>query len=310
MIAVENISGPVAYHGEGPVWSDSWGGVRWMDATRGDVLTLKPGGIKRLHIDDSYLAFMRPQQGGGYVAAGAKHLYMSEHPDTVPDRSFPLIGHERARINEGGTDRQGRLFAGSADLPGNEAQGVLLRIDTGDGNPAVSLALSGVSASNGIDFSPDGTRAYYVDSLTRQIDVFDYQEGLLVNRRNFARFEVEDGLPDGLTVAQDGSVWVGMWGGYCVRGFDSMGTPISVITLPVPQVTACTFGGPDLSLLYITTSALGLNTGNGDSDGSLFVCSPGVNGIPVTPFANQQSSGSREAERSQPLGSSLGAWFT
>lgn len=290
MITAENISGPVACHGEGPIWSESWGGLRWMDATRGDVLSLNPEGISRLHIDDNYLAFMRPQQAGGYVAAGAQHLYLSAHPDTVPDRSIRLIDHQRARINEGGTDRRGRLFAGSADLPGNEAQGILLRIDPGPDDLVVSPALSGVSASNGIDFSPDGTRAYYVDSLTRKIDVFDYQEGLLVNRRAFARFEAEDGLPDGLTVSGDGSVWVGMWGGYCVRGFDSLGALVSVITLPVPQVTACTFGGTDLSLLYITTSALGLNTGNRDSDGSLYVCSPGVTGIPVTPFGDQESS--------------------
>lgn len=285
MIAIETVTGPVAEHGEGPVWSPLWGGLRWMDAARGDILTLNSDGLTRFSLNDGYAAFTRPRVNGGYVAAGARHIFFSSDPHTPPESSLELFGHSRARLNEGGTDRHGRLFAGSMDIDGHIGQSAVFLIDPSSGTPRVSTAFTGVQVSNGIDFSPDGTLAYYVDSLTRQIDVFDFASGTLANRRPFVRFEEDDGLPDGLTVDSDGGVWVAMWGGSCVRGYDREGRLVMILELPVPQVTACTFGGEELNLLFITTSRLGLTPERGASDGSLYVCEPGPRGIPVTPFA-------------------------
>jgi uncharacterized protein YdhG (YjbR/CyaY superfamily) len=41
----EQVTDPVAYHGEGPVWSGHWGGLRWMDMLAGDndLGHLRPG---------------------------------------------------------------------------------------------------------------------------------------------------------------------------------------------------------------------------------------------------------------------------
>ena len=57
----------------------------------------------------------------------------------------------------------------------------------------------------------------------------------------------------------------------------------AVVELPTPHVTACTFGGPGLDELYITTSA---ENREGDPlAGSLFRVVPGVRGRPVREFA-------------------------
>ena len=40
----EQVTGPVTYHGEGPVWSERWGGLRWVDMLAGDVLSLAADG--------------------------------------------------------------------------------------------------------------------------------------------------------------------------------------------------------------------------------------------------------------------------
>lgn len=285
MIAVEALTGPVAEHGEGPVWSPLWGGLRWMDAARGDILTLSSDGVTRFSLNDGYAAFTRPRVNGGYVAAGARHLFFSSDPHSAPESSLELFGHSRARLNEGGTDRDGRLFAGSMDTDGHIGQSAVFLVDPSSGTPHVSTAFTGVQVSNGIDFSADGTLAYYVDSLTRRIDIFDYDSGTLGNRRPFVSFRDGDGLPDGLTVDSDGRVWVAMWGGSCVRGYDPEGSLSMVIDLPVPQVTACTFGGKDFKSLFITTSRWGLTSERGAPDGSLYVCEPGSQGVPVTPFA-------------------------
>jgi hypothetical protein len=48
---VDEVTGPIAFHGEGPVWSSRWGGLRWLDMLAGDMLTLRAdGSVERRHV--------------------------------------------------------------------------------------------------------------------------------------------------------------------------------------------------------------------------------------------------------------------
>jgi len=58
-----------------------------------------------------------------------------------------------------------------------------------------------------------------------------------------------------------------------------------VIELPVTKVTACTFGGPNLDELFITTSREDLAPGDEPLAGSLFRAAPGVEGQPTRVYA-------------------------
>jgi sugar lactone lactonase YvrE len=100
---------------------------------------------------------------------------------------------------------------------------------------------------------------YYVDSATRRIDVLDYDRatGAATNRRTVV--EVDRGLPDGLCVDASGAIWVALWGGAAVRRYTPDGRLDTEIELPVGQPTACAFGGPDLTDLYVTTARTGLS---------------------------------------------------
>ena len=140
-----------------------------------------------------------------------------------------------------------------------------------------------VTVSNGLDWSPDGSLAYYDDTHTHRTDVFDWSAATgLTGRRPFVRF-ADDERPDGLTVDGDGGVWIAFYGGSAVRRYTADGRLDAVIELPTPNVTACTFGGPDLDQLFITTSAQGRE---GDPvAGSLFRADVGVRGMPVREFA-------------------------
>jgi sugar lactone lactonase YvrE len=92
--------------------------------------------------------------------------------------------------------------------------------------------------------------------------VFDdeYESGLS-NRRSFVELARDDGRPDGLTVDADGGVWVALNHSGTVRRYTPAGTLDAVVEVPARQVTACAFGGPDLTDLYITTSREGLAEG-------------------------------------------------
>lgn len=278
----ENVTGPIAHHAEAPVWSTGWGGLRWVDGDAGDLLTLRADGVTRQHVDDEYLAFARPRANGGLVAVGARTLYLADADGDDFRAAATLLDDPRVRMNDGCCDPRGRLLAGSMAYDAAADAGIVLRIDA---DLTATTVLPRTTISNGVGFAPDGRRAYYVDTLSHRIDVFDVAEGELRGRRVFARIPEQQGLPDGLTVAADGSVWVALWGGSAVHGYDSAGVHIATVELPVPQVSACTFGDDDLGTLYITTSAQGLPADHGTPAGSLFSVRPGVHGIPVTPFA-------------------------
>src|SRR3954452_925842 len=75
----------------------------------------------------------------------------------------------------------------------------------------------------------------------------------------------------------------GAAGGGAPRRYTADGRLDAVVELPTPQVTACTFGGPELDQLFITTSA---ENREGDPvAGSLFRADVGVPGLPVRKFA-------------------------
>ena len=78
-------------------------------------------------------------------------------------------------------------------------------------------------------------------------------------------------------------VWLAHWGGARVTCFSMDGKRIGYIPLPVPQVTSCAFGGPDLSTLYITTAARNLDRNEYPLAGALFRVQTNTSGA-ASPF--------------------------
>lgn len=277
----ENVTGPVAFHGESPCWSESWGGLRFVDALAGDLLTLDGSGVRRLQTGERAASFVRPRARGGYVIGTVDGLALADSADTKTTTQMPLLNTTNEVMNDGGTLPDGRLIAGAMTADGAFSAPLFLI----DADLSHRVLADDVACSNGFAVSPNETRAYYVDSLAWRIDTFDLIDGEPTNRRPFATVTPEDGLPDGLTVDRDGNIWVALWGAGQVRAYDEAGRHIETIELPTPNVSACTFGGDDLGTLYITTSRQRIDD-SGDTDaGSLFQVRAGTSGLPVVPFA-------------------------
>lgn len=275
---MEQVTPPIAYHAEGPVWSERWGGLRWVDMHAGDVLSLDAAGeVVRRHVG-AVAAALRPRRGGGSIIA-VERGFTLEAPDGELCALGELWADPRLRMNEGGCDPAGRFYCGSTAYDQAPGAAALHRLDP-DGS--VGVVLEGLTISNGIEWSPDGSLAYYVDTPTGRIDVFDY-DGELRDRRPFAA--IESGHPDGLTVDAEGGVWVALYDGGAVRRYDPHGRLDAVIEVRAAKVTACTFGGRELDELFITTSREGLPDGADPLGGSLFRARPGVRGRPVREYA-------------------------
>jgi sugar lactone lactonase YvrE len=274
----EQVTDPVAHHAEGPVWSDRWGGLRWVDMLAGDVLSLAADGtVARRHVGD-VAAALRPRSGGGAVIA-VERGFALEGADGTLTPLEPVWSDPGVRMNEGGCDPDGRFWCGSMAYDQRPGAAALYRLDP-DGQ--VHRVLEGVTISNGLDWSPDGSLAYYDDTATHRVDVFDYdRETGLTARRPFVRLP-DDRNPDGLTVDAEGGVWVALWGGSAVQRHSAEGAVDERIDLPVTNVTSCCFGDSDLGTLYVTTARRGAHE---PLAGALFACRPGVTGLPATPFA-------------------------
>lgn len=277
----EQVTDPVTYHGEGPVWSPSWGGLRWVDMLAGDVLSLgADGAVARRHVSE-IVAAVRPRRGGGAVL-GIERGFALEDADGTLTRLPPLWDDEGVRMNGGGCDPEGRFYCGSMAYDQRPGAGTLHRLDQ-DG--ATAAVLEGVTVSNGLDWSPDGARAYYADTPTSRIDVFDHDPDRgLHGRRPFAAIP-DGGLPDGLTVDEHGGLWVALADRGQVWHFSAVGVHDEVVEVPVGMVTACTFGGAQLDQLFITTSRENLPPDADPLAGSLFRADVGVRGLPVRGFA-------------------------
>jgi sugar lactone lactonase YvrE len=277
----DQVTGAVSFHGEGPVWSAGWGGLRWVDMLAGDVLSMADDGtIGRRHVG-AVAAALRPRIGGGAVIA-VERGFALEEPDGSLTTLDPLWTTDQVRMNEGGCDPDGRFYCGSMAYDQRAGAASVFRLDP-DG--AVTVVLTGVTISNGLEWSPDGSLAYYNDTATHRIDVFDYDgETGLSARRPFVQLP-DDGNPDGLTVDAAGGVWVALYGSGAVHRYAPDGTLTEVVELPTPQVTACTLGGPQLDQLFITTSRENLPPGEDPLAGSLFRADVAVPGRPVREFA-------------------------
>jgi sugar lactone lactonase YvrE len=279
MAQIEQITDTVAYHGEGPVWSPRWGGLRWVDMLAGDVLHLTGAGeVQRRHVGE-IAAVVRPRRGGGAVI-GIERGFALEEPDGAVAALDELWADPSVRMNEGGCDPDGRFYCGSMAYDQRTGAAALYRLDP---DRTARRVLDGLTVSNGLEWSPDGSLAYHNDTATHTIAVYDYdRETGLTGRRVLASLEFR---PDGLTVDAEGGVWTALSDGGAVRRYTPDGRLDAVIEVPARKVTACTFGGERLDELFITTSREGLQPGDDPLAGALFRTTPGVTGLPVREFA-------------------------
>lgn len=274
----ERLTDSICYHGEGPCWSPTWGGLRWVDMLAGDVLQRsEDGAITRIPTPSQVVACVRPAAGGGAVMALEKGFGREDADGMIT--ALPPLWSEPVRMNEGAVAPDGSFLCGSMAYDQRRGAAAMWRLHP-DGRS--ERLFGGLTISNGLAFTADGARAFFVDTPSGRVDLFDWDdEAGLVERRPFVDLATEDGHPDGLCLDAEGNVWVAMNGGGQVLGLDAAGAVAERIEVGARQVTACTFGGEDLATLFITTSRENLPAEEDPAAGSLFAATPGVTGDPT-----------------------------
>eukprot|EP00980_Cylindrotheca_fusiformis_P012115 scaffold2927_cov143-Cylindrotheca_fusiformis.AAC.5 len=283
--------------GESPVWSDRDQCLYWVSAPEEEIWAWNLHGqpYRRLMGTTLGCVVLKAGAPGSIVLGGERAmLQLDISPSTRDFASGPSVLCERpdrastTRPNDGRVDRQGRWVFGMynnyhrAGATAGENNAGLFRLD-GATMEYEEILDYRFRVSNCICFTGDGTTMFFCDTPTRKVYAFDYsntRNGKLSNRRLIWTVPPNlDGGPDGAQVDADGCIWIALSGGSrVVRVNPSTGLVDHIVHLPVKSPTSCTFGGPNLDELFITT--------RGPDGGGLYrVKMPyGIRGLPEPEF--------------------------
>jgi len=274
--------------GEGIQWNADHGRLWWTDI-HGKALwscDADGGSVETLALPERLGCFAFDPQNK-ILAAFESGLFRW---DIEKDRRELIAAFEPdkpdTRTNDGRCDRQGRFLMGGIDEVGLTPMSSVIRYD----GQNVETVLTDVRCTNSICFSQDGKWMYFADSPTRTIKRFAYDtgSGAMSAPETFVTVSETGGVPDGACIDADGGLWSARFSGAVVQQILPDGTDGMTIDVGVPQVTCACFGGDDLDRLYITTGRENMGETElreAPLSGALFVCEPGVRGLPEARFA-------------------------
>ena len=274
-------------------------GVRW-DARRGELLrldilagrvyrdrVLDDGSLTPVHVYElpGTVGMIAPIQGdhGWLLGAGRGFVHLATDGTR---RSIAEVAPPATRMNDGACDAQGRFWAGTIADDHHPGGGALYRMDH---HGRTELMLDELTISNGIDWSPDGTTMYLVDSGPRVVHAFafDGDRGTISAGRVLIEVAEEVGAPDGMTVDAAGDLWVAIYGAGQVQRYSPTGLLREVHDVPAKQTTCCAFAGTGLHRLYVTTATEGWTDQQRSDEpaaGLVYRLDTDATGRPATPF--------------------------
>lgn len=257
--------------GEGPLWHDTTRTLLWVDIPAGRVYRYNP------EDDSNIVVYEHHGMIGGYTiqrddslllfaSDGAILHLVNDRVEAVVPRIEEMAG---SRFNDVIADPEGRVFCGTMPLA-NDAPARLYRLDT-DGS--LHLVFDDLTLSNGMGFSPDLSTFYLTDSNTQRIYRMPYDRatGQLGEREVLVQIPEGEGVPDGMAVDEEGTIWSARWGGSAIFRYSAEGELLETFPMPVNKVTSVTFAGDGYDEAYATSGG-GQDRGpeNGELAGSLF----------------------------------------
>ena len=267
--------------GEGPFWDSKRSRLHWVDIIGKKIISqnLDGSNIHALEVDGNPGCVVLSDDGT--MVAGVDNQISSLDGGGNLLRILADTNEGSGlRFNDGKCDPSGRFWVGSMDRKEKNKLGSLYSWNSIEG---LVNREQGVTVSNGMGWSPDNSLFYYIDSPTREVSVYDFDlsTGSINNKRRFISFSEEDGFPDGMTIDNEGRLWIAFWGGSKIMCVNPDSKAIEeVVSFPVSKITSCAFGGEKMDQLFITSAKVQVNEKDEPMAGKTFVVSLGVKGLP------------------------------
>jgi sugar lactone lactonase YvrE len=248
--------------GEGAIWNHKEQVFWWVDIEKGQLNIYDPRtGKNKSYEMGQRIGTVVPATDGTAVVALEDGIYTYDFGSgELVFRSRPGNHAGSIRFNDGKCDPAGRLWAGTMGMGGNiRYKAYLYRFDH---DFTAHTMLDSITISNGICWSADKKKMYYIDTPTMKIKEYDYDDvtGAILFSRVAVEIPQGTGGPDGMCIDAGGRLWVALYGGSAVCCFDpATGALLQKVKVPAPNVTSCAFTGKGLNTLYITTASQGMD---------------------------------------------------
>jgi sugar lactone lactonase YvrE len=246
--------------GEGPVWDAKRREIYWIDILNGAVHQYAfDTDAHRIYPAHELIGSLAITENGDFIVALKSGIAFMDRQTGALKRAINPENHlSNNRFNDGKCDPHGRFWAGTMSLSEEPNAGSLYVFEQGK----IERKVENLTISNGLAWSLDHKTLYFIDTPTFEVTAFDYEKttGNIKNRRVAFKISKKDGYPDGMTIDTEGCLWIAHWDGWQVtRWQPETGEKLLSIALPVARVTSCTFGGNDLTDLFITSASVGLS---------------------------------------------------
>jgi len=270
--------------GEGAIWNYKTGELMWVDIKKEILNIYNPASaFNKEMFTGQMIGTVVPAESGNALVALQKGIYFFDiETGSKKLLAAPEPDKPANRFNDGKCDPSGRFWAGTISTKGEREVAALYRFDP---DTSIHKMVDKVSISNGIVWSGDKTKMYYIDTPTHKVMAYDYDDttGEISNPRVALTIPNELGGPDGMTIDENDNLWIALWGGSAVGCWNpESGELIDKIEVPAKNVTSCAFGDNDLGTLYITSARQ--NTSPEELEkwphaGGVFKFRPGVKGV-------------------------------
>jgi sugar lactone lactonase YvrE len=245
--------------GEGPCWDIEKQLLYWVDINEKKVHIHHPekNENREIQLDQQVGAIVLRKSGGAILAMEKGFYELNLETNSLNQIADPESHLPENRFNDGKVDPAGRFWAGTMSQSVKEGEGSLYCLHT---DLTVEKKVSDLTISNGLAWSSDHRFMYLIDSPTGKVTCYTYDlaTGTITDPKTVITFPEGVGGPDGMTIDDEGMLWIAHWGGSKVSRWDpNTGEQLDEIRVPVKNVTSCTFGGKNLDELYITTAREG-----------------------------------------------------
>jgi sugar lactone lactonase YvrE len=278
--------------GESPVWSVKEQALYWVDISLRKINRLSfPNLSLTAWTCPEMVACIAPNFDLNYLIVGAQSGVFKF---TIIDNlgftfeSIASVTHdcEGMRFNDGRLDRRGRFLAGTMVMNMSLAKpfGGIYSLSGELKSPVLKQQLKGFLTPNGMAFSPDGSLMYLSDSHPKSQNIwsfkYDNDSGEISDRKLFFDMSHIPGRPDGAAVDVDGCYWICGNDAGVVYRITPEGVIDQTFNLPIKKPAMCSFGGPNLDTLFITSiRPLGIDLSDQPLAGGLFSIKTSTQGI-------------------------------
>ncbi|XP_063410483.1 regucalcin-like isoform X1 [Mytilus trossulus] len=246
--------------GEGPHWDEATHTLYFVDniAQRVFSWNYKTKEVQKIQLD-KYVGFIIPRAKNGHVIGYGNTISALDWDTKNVSLITEVDTNVATNVNDAKCDARGRLWFGTLGVEiSADGKGSLFCLYT-DGT--VKKQMEKIAISNGLTWTCDNKRMYYIDSIPGKVYGMDYdiETGTFSKTFNNTKVIIDFkaigtlGFPDGMTIDTEDKLWIACFnGGKIVRFDPDTGKQLKSIDFPAKRISSCCFGGPNYDELFVT----------------------------------------------------------